>query len=52
MVMLTQTVVVVKLMVMIRRTSITKFSIRLVIVRMEVAVMDMVLMTVMVSLRQ
>ena len=42
--------VVVKLMVMIRRTFIMELSIRLVMVRMEVAVMDMVLMTVMVSL--
>ena len=50
MVMLTQTVLVVKLMVMIGRTFTTKLSIRLVMVRMEVAVMDMVLMTVMVSL--
>ena len=50
MVMLTQTVVVVKLMVVIGRTFIMEWSIRLVMVRMEVAVMDMVLMTVMVSL--
>ena len=50
MVMLTQTVVVVKLMVMTERTFITELSIRLVMVRLEVAVMDMVLMTVMVSL--
>ena len=48
MVMLTQAVVVVKLMVMTRRTFITEWSIRLVMVRMEVAVMDMVLMTVLV----
>ena len=50
MVMLTQTVVVVKLMVTTERTFIMEWSIRLVMVRMEVAVMDMVLMTVMVSL--
>ena len=45
MVMLTQTVLVVKLMVMTERTFITELSLRFVMVGMEVAVMDMVMMT-------